>query len=115
MSSVRDGIVTAARRILPAALLFVLVSATVGILSGLDVPMIDAVAKRNYGTFAIYIAAGLLATRVIDFLLFDVGYRLRRGTSAPALLRQLTSVVIFGLIVAVLFQVLLSTNLTAIL
>ena len=115
MSSLREGIVSAARRILPAALLFLLVSATVGILSGLDVPMIDAVAKRNYGTFAIYLAAGLLATRVIDFILFDVGYRLRRGTSAPALLRQLASVIIFGIIVAVLFQVVLSANLAAIL
>ena len=52
---------------------------------------------------------------MIDFVLFDVGYRLRRGTSAPALLRQLASVIIFGIIVAVLFQVVLSANLAAIL
>jgi small-conductance mechanosensitive channel/CRP-like cAMP-binding protein len=115
MSSLRDGIVSAARRILPAVLLFGLVTAVVGILSGLDVPMIDAAAKRNYGTFAIGLAAGLLATAVIDFILFEVGYRLRRGTAAPALLRQLASVVIFGIIVAVLFQVVLSANLAAIL
>lgn len=115
MSALRDGIVSAARRILPAVLLFALVTATVGILSGMDVPLIDAVRRRNYGTFAIGLAAGLLATAVIDFIFFEVGYRLRRGTSAPALLRQLSSVVIFGIIVAVLFQVVLSANLAAIL
>ncbi|MEX0880130.1 MAG: mechanosensitive ion channel family protein [Thermoanaerobaculia bacterium] len=115
MSGLRDGIVSAARRILPAVLVLGLVSGIVAILSGLNVPMTDAAAKRDYGTFAIGLAAGLLATRVVDFILFEVGYRLRRGTSAPALLRQLASIVIFGVIVAVLFQVVLSANLAAIL
>ncbi len=115
MSGLRDGIVSAARRILPAVLVLGLVAGMVAILSGLNVPLTDAAAKKDYGTFAIGLAAGLLATRILDFIVFDVGYRLRRGLPAPALLRQIVSIVVFGILAAVLFQVVLSANLATIL
>ena len=70
---------------------------------------------RNYGLFAIGVAGGLLLTRLLDFLFFDVGYRLRRGTSAPALLRQVVTIVVFALVLAVLLQTTLNANLGTIL
>lgn len=115
MSAAPTALATAARRILPALLIFAVVAGIVPLLSHVGVPMTDARGARNYGTFAIGLAAALLLTRVLDFLLFDVGFRLRRGTPAPALLRQLVSLLAFGVILGVLFQVLLAANLAALL
>jgi small-conductance mechanosensitive channel len=103
-----------ARRILPALALFLLVVAAVLALSRLHVPLTDS-RSRDYGLFAIGLAAGFLLTRLLDFLVFDVGYRLRRGTAAPALLRQLVAIAVFALVLAVLLQVALSANLGTIL
>jgi small-conductance mechanosensitive channel len=57
----------------------------------------------------------LLVTRVLDYLFFDVGYRLRRGTSAPDLLRQVVTIVVFAVALAVLLQTTLNANLGTIL
>ncbi len=105
---------SAARRILPALALFALVGGIVLLLSGLHVPLTDARA-RNYGAFALGLAGALLLTRIADFLAFDVGYELRRGRPAPALLRQIVSLAIFGLALGGLFQVVLSASLPALL
>jgi small-conductance mechanosensitive channel/CRP-like cAMP-binding protein len=106
--------VSGTRRILPALALFVLVTACVLALSGLGVPMRDAHA-RNYGLFAIGLAGGFLFTRLLDYLVFDVGYRLRRGAAAPALVRQIFDIVLLAIVVAVLLQVALGANLGTIL
>jgi len=102
-------------RLLPALVILALAAAAVGLLSALHVPLQDPAAHRNWGAFAIAVAAALLATRLIEVILFDFGYRLRRGAAAPALLRQLVGVLAFLVILAVLFQTLLSANLGAIL
>jgi small-conductance mechanosensitive channel/CRP-like cAMP-binding protein len=103
-----------ARRVLPALAIFALVGGVVLLLSSLHVPMTDA-RSRDYGAFALGIAGALLVTRVVDFLFFDVGYELRRGTAAPALLRQIVSLLIFGLALGALFQFVLSASLPALL
>ncbi len=109
------GPVAAARRILPALLLLALVVGVVPLLARFGVPMTDARGGKDYGAFAIGIAAAFLLTRILDFLLFDLGFRARRGAAAPELLRQIVSLLVFGVIVAVLFQVLLAGNLAALL
>lgn len=111
----KDFLATAVRRILPALAILGAAAGAVWLLHELHLPTTDPVAHRNWGAFAVAVAAALVATRVIEVALFDVGYRLRRGTSAPALLRQLISVIAFLMIVAVLVQVLLSANLGTIL
>ena len=112
---VRSMLAAAVRRILPAAVILALAAAAVWLLTGLHVPLKDAAAHRNYGAFAIGVAGALLVARVIEVLFFDFAYRLRRGTEAPALLRQLVGVLAFLVILAVLFQMLLSANLGTIL
>lgn len=114
MTGRRSDLFSGARKILPAAVFFLLVAGLVLVLYRFHVPMTDSRA-RDYGRFAIGVAGGLLVTRLFAFVVFDVGYRLRRGTAAPALLRQLVSIVVFALILAGLFQVVLSANLAAIL
>src|SRR5262249_28030495 len=103
-----------ARRILPAVVLFAVVAAIVLALSGAGVRMIDS-HDRHYGLFAIGLAGGFLFTRLLDYLVFDVGYRLRRGTAAPALVRQIFDIAILAVILAVLLQAVLGANLGTIL
>jgi small-conductance mechanosensitive channel/CRP-like cAMP-binding protein len=103
-----------ARRILPALALLVLVVGLVLLLSELHVPLLDS-RQRDYGAFVIGLAAAVLLTRLADFFVFEVGYPLKRGLPAPALLRQLVSLLLFGAVLAVLFQVVLSASLPALL
>src|SRR5262249_44905690 len=63
--------------------------------------------KHDYGLLAIAIAGALVVTRLIDYLLFDVLYRLRSPGAAPALLRQLAGLLVFGICVAIIFQMVL--------
>jgi len=111
----RSMLGAAARRLLPALVILGLTAVTVWLLFRLHVPLRDAAAHRDYGAFAIGVAGALLAARIIEVLFFDFAYRLRRGTEAPALLRQLVGVLAFLAIIAVLSQMLLSANLGAIL
>jgi len=103
-----------ARGVLPALVIFALVAAGVLLLSRFHVPLTDARA-HDYGAFAIGLAAALLLTRVADFLFFDVAYELRRGTAAPALVRQIVSLLIFGVALGALFQIVLAASLPALL
>jgi small-conductance mechanosensitive channel/CRP-like cAMP-binding protein len=102
-----------ARRILPALALLALVFGAVLLLSSFGLP-IDA-GKRNYGAFLVGLAGALVAIRLADFLVFDVGYRIKRGTEAPHLLRQIVTLVLFAIALGVLFQVVLSASLPALL
>lgn len=114
MTTRLSDLFSGARRVLPALVIFLLIAGLVLLLGSLHVSMMDSTA-RDYGRFAMGLAGGLLFVRLLDFVVFDVGYRLRRGTAAPALLRQLVSIVVFALILAALFQLVLSANLAAIL
>ncbi|MET0620656.1 MAG: mechanosensitive ion channel family protein [Thermoanaerobaculia bacterium] len=105
--------VVGARRILPALALLALVFGVVLLFSSFGVTF-DA-GKRSYGAFIVGLAGALVAIRVADFLVFDVGYRIKRGTAAPDLLRQIVSLLLFALALGILFQVALSASLPALL
>jgi small-conductance mechanosensitive channel/CRP-like cAMP-binding protein len=104
-----------ARGILTGLLLLVAVTGVVTILSRAGVPMADPRIARDYGEFAIGLAAALFVTRLIDYSLFDLAYRLRRAAPAPELLRQLVSLLVFGFLLGVLCKVVLSVSLPALL
>jgi small-conductance mechanosensitive channel/CRP-like cAMP-binding protein len=95
------------RRLAGPVLLALGVLGIVAMLSALGVSTVDVRLHRNYGALAVGIAFALIVTRLLDHLLFDVAFRLRRKSPAPALLRQLISLLIFGLCVVVLFNVIL--------
>ncbi|MEO8431597.1 MAG: mechanosensitive ion channel family protein [Acidobacteriota bacterium] len=62
---------------------------------------------HDWGSVAVGIAGALLLTRLLDYLSFDVAFRLRKKMAAPALLRQLVALIIFLLIVAAVAKILL--------
>ena len=115
MTSRHPRVAEAARRVLPALLIFVIVASLVLLLESLHVPLRDAKADKNYGAFAVGVAGALLLTRLLDFLLFDLAFRLRRGAPAPSLLRQLVDLLVFGLLLGTLAKVILAANLTLLL
>jgi len=95
------------RRLGGSVLLAFVVLGGVALLSAVGISTIDVRQNRNYGALAVGIAWALVLTRLLDYLFFDVTFRLRRKTAAPALLRQLVGLVVFGLCVAVLFKLIL--------
>jgi small-conductance mechanosensitive channel/CRP-like cAMP-binding protein len=115
MTAPASRLADAARRLLPALLLFAVVAGVVPILARAGVPLIDSRTAKDYGQFAVGLAGALLVVRILDFILFDVGFRLRRGTPAPELLRQLVSLLVFGLLLGILFKIELSVSLPALL
>ncbi|MEP6800643.1 MAG: mechanosensitive ion channel family protein [Acidobacteriota bacterium] len=60
----------------------------------------------DWGRLAIWIAGALVVTRFLDYALFDVGFRLRGQTVVPTLLRQLVSLVLFGIAVSLVVKAL---------
>ncbi|HEY6064518.1 MAG TPA: mechanosensitive ion channel family protein, partial [Thermoanaerobaculia bacterium] len=88
------------------------VVAVILLLSALHVPTTSPKGDHDYGALAIGIAAALVFTRLLDYMLFDVAFPLRRKAAAPALLRQIVSLVVFGIAVAVLFRLILDVQLT---
>lgn len=96
-----------ARRMAGPVLLGLAILGSVALLSAFGVSTVDARLHRNYGAMAVGIAAALIITRLFDYLSFDVAFRLRRKSPAPALLRQLIGLLIFGICVAILFKVIL--------
>ena len=95
------------RRLAGPVVLVLAVLGSVALLSAFGVSTVDVRQHRNYGALAVGIAAALVVTRLLDYLLFDVAFRLRRQAVAPALLRQLIGLLIFGICVAILFKVIL--------
>jgi small-conductance mechanosensitive channel/CRP-like cAMP-binding protein len=61
--------------------------------------------KKSYGALAIGIACALLATRLLQYLIFDLLFQFRRHVAAPQLLRQLVGLVIFGFGIALAVKV----------
>jgi small-conductance mechanosensitive channel/CRP-like cAMP-binding protein len=99
------------RRLLGPVALAATAVALVLLLSKLGVPTSDA-RNRDYGTLAIGIAIALVFTRLLDYVFFDVAFQLRRKVAAPALLRQIVGLLVFGLAVAFLFHQILGVELT---
>src|SRR5438270_8250622 len=111
----QPSVVSAARRILPALAIAAAAAILVPLLARMGVPMTSPGNAKNYGTFVIGLAAALLLVRILDFFLFEILFRLRRGGAAPELLRQLISLLVFGLCLGLLFKIVLSANLAALL
>jgi len=108
------GLLDAARRLVSPLVVLAFAGALVVLLGRLHVSLIGATGK-NYGLFVLGIAAALVVARILDFLVFEVGFRLRERPPAPALLRQLVALLVFGLLLLGLSQVVLSANLTLLL
>jgi small-conductance mechanosensitive channel/CRP-like cAMP-binding protein len=53
--------------------------------------------RTQFGGFAIGIACVLVVMRLIQYLIFDLAFQLHRNLVAPALLRQLVGLLIFGI------------------
>ncbi len=107
IASFEERIPLIIRRLAGPSLLALLVLGGVALLSTLGIPTTDVRQNRNYGALAVGIAFALIVTRLLDYVFFDVAFRLRRKTAAPALLRQLVGLLIFGVCVAVLFKLIL--------
>jgi small-conductance mechanosensitive channel/CRP-like cAMP-binding protein len=100
------------RRLIGPAALVATVVAVVLLLTAVNVPTASATGDHDYGTLAIGIAVALVVTRLLDYIFFDVAFRLRRKAAAPALLRQIVSLLVFGVAVAILFRLVLGVQLT---
>jgi len=103
------------RRLLGPLALVATVIAVVFLLSAVGVRTTNARGDHDYGVLAIGIAVALVVTRLLDYLFFDVAFRLRRNVAAPALLRQIVGLVVFGLAAAILLRVVLEVELTGVL
>src|SRR5262249_7832637 len=106
-TSLEERVPLIVRRVAGSLLLAFVVLGGVYLLSALGVPTMDIKQNRNYGALAIGVAWALVLTRLLDYIFFDVVFQLRRKTAAPALLRQLVGLLIFGICVAVLFKLIL--------
>jgi len=91
------------RRIIVPLVLTVVTGAVVVAIRQLGLsPLRDA--THDWGDFAIGLAVLLLATRVVNYLSFDVAFRLRRHTEAPSLLREMAAILVFSLGFALLLR-----------
>ncbi|HEU5249006.1 MAG TPA: mechanosensitive ion channel family protein [Thermoanaerobaculia bacterium] len=104
-----------ARRLIGPLALVATVVAIVLLLTALRVPTTSPTGDHDYGALAIGIAAALVLTRLLDYMFFDVAFRLRRKTAAPALLRQIVGLLVFGISLAILFRLILDVRLTGVL
>jgi small-conductance mechanosensitive channel/CRP-like cAMP-binding protein len=102
------------RRLIGPVALVATVIAVILFLTAIKVPTTSSAGDRDYGALAIGIAAALVVTRLLDYVLFDVAFRLRRKHTAPALLRQIVSLLVFGLAVIVLVRLVLGVQLTGV-
>jgi small-conductance mechanosensitive channel/CRP-like cAMP-binding protein len=59
----------------------------------------------TWATAAVGFAAAIVLVRFLDYFFFDVLFRIRRKTAAPALLRQIISLILFGLAVSAVVKV----------
>jgi small-conductance mechanosensitive channel len=94
------------RRLAGSVTVLVVVLVAVWLLSTLRISTVDT-AGHPYGPLVIGIAVALVTIRLLDYLLFDIVFRLRRGAPAPALLRQLIGLLAFGVALAIVFKMFL--------
>jgi small-conductance mechanosensitive channel/CRP-like cAMP-binding protein len=98
------AISTFVRRLTGPVLLFLGVLLAVFVLRSLGVQALKPDDERKLGALAVGIAAAIVVTRVVDYAIFDVAFRLRRRSAAPALLRQLVSILVFLVVGAVVVK-----------
>jgi small-conductance mechanosensitive channel/CRP-like cAMP-binding protein len=102
------------RHLLGPLALVATVLAVVLLLTAAGISTTNADGDHDYGALAIGIASALVLTRLLDYVFFDVVFRLRRKVAAPALLRQIVSLLIFGISAAILLRVILGVQLTGV-
>ena len=78
-------------------------------------PVTRGVAVQDWGLVAIGIAGANFAARLLDYVFFDLLYRIRRKAPVPALLRQLIGLFVFAIGVALVVRAVLSMNLAPLL
>jgi small-conductance mechanosensitive channel len=71
--------------------------------------------EQDWGRVAVGVALAYFVARLLDYLIFDVLYRLRRKAPVPALLRQLIGLIVFGIGVSAVLKVVFSTSLAPLL
>ncbi len=107
MNPTERGIPLFVRRLAGPLILLAVVFLAVFLLRTLGYPAGGARSERDWGSLAVGVVAALFLTRLLDYLSFDVVFRLRKKMAAPALLRQLVALIVFLLIVAVVTKILL--------
>jgi len=95
------------RRLAGPVLIFVGILLSVLVLRWLGVRAMQPEDPRNFAALALGVAAAIVLTRVVEYAIFDVMFRLRNRPAAPALLRQLFSIVVFLAIVAAVIKAIL--------
>ena len=95
------------RRLAGPVLVFFGVLLAVFALRSLGVRALQPGDARNLGALSIGIAAAIVLTRMIDYAIFDVAFRIRKRTVAPALLRQLVSILVFLAVAAAVVKAIL--------
>jgi small-conductance mechanosensitive channel/CRP-like cAMP-binding protein len=102
------------RRVIGPLLLSIAVTVAVLLIRRLQMsPLRDE--THDWGAFVIGLALLLVATRLVNYVMFDVVFRLRRRTEAPSLLREMAAIVVFSIGLAVLLKDLLAVHLTTVL
>jgi small-conductance mechanosensitive channel/CRP-like cAMP-binding protein len=102
------------RRVLGPVVILVVVAAVVFGARALGISSLRF-SGRDYGAFALGLAFLLVFVRLANYVAFDVLFRMRRGSEAPALLRELVALLLFLLGATLLFKTILSVQLTAVL
>jgi small-conductance mechanosensitive channel len=98
----------------PIAILLA-VTGVVAAFAALGVDTTDALRHVNYAAVALGLAIAFVVTRLLDVAVFDVGSRLRGRTPPPDLLRQIVSIVVFGIALAIVFKQTMAADLGALL
>ena len=98
----------------PIAILLAVAGITTA-LAALRVDTTDTLRHINYGAVALGLAIAFVVTRLLDVAVFDVGSRLRGRTPPPALLRQIVSIIVFGIALGIVFKRTMAADLGALL
>lgn len=109
------GKFSAGRRLAGPLVILLGVGGLVFGLAALGIDTTDPKRHYDYGQLALGIAVALLVTRLLDVALFDVGARLSGRAPAPALLRQLVGILVFGIGLAIGFKRAMAADLGALL
>jgi small-conductance mechanosensitive channel len=102
------------RRIVGPLLLLGLTAGAVNLFQSVQHEMLRD-AEHDYGSFAIGLAMLVVLVRLINYVVFDVVFHLRTRTEAPALLREIAALLIFGLGLGSLLRLFLAVHLTTVL
>ncbi|HEV2064313.1 MAG TPA: mechanosensitive ion channel family protein [Thermoanaerobaculia bacterium] len=104
-----------ARRVGAPIAILLAVAGIAAALAALRIDTTDTLRHINYAAVALGLATAFVVTRLLDVAVFDVGSRLRGRTPPPALLRQIVSIVVFGIALGIVFKRTMAADLGALL